>query len=294
MSASNVTSTPSLSTRFSVWFKSIPLVTRSVIAVCVTIQLIEYIFGSVTGHICIYPPKIVNSHEYWRLFTAAWFHGGILHILMNMMAFQGLGTTIERQLGSLSLLYNIILFDLLIAILHVFISSVTFYTGLYLDFLFQCTVGLSGVIFALLVININNSESPSQNLFGFLNVPTKIYPWVLLIVLQIIMPGVSFVGHLSGILIGYLYSYGYLDRLQFSSTTLSSIESSCFFRGFMSLDGWISNPSLGSGPKSSGPFLNNILPVFRASPSTHAFSGTGQVLGNRSESPKQGTSLPKT
>jgi hypothetical protein len=34
-------------------------------------------------------------------------------------------------------------------------------------------------------------------------VPTWLYPWVLLLVLQFMLPGISFVGHVSGIIIGY-------------------------------------------------------------------------------------------
>lgn len=42
-------------------------------------------------------------------------------------------------------------------------------------------------------------------------VPTKLYPWVLLIVLQFMMPNISFLGHLSGILTGGLYAAGWLQ-----------------------------------------------------------------------------------
>jgi hypothetical protein len=47
-----------------------------------------------------------------------------------------------------------------------------------------------------------NLFAPHRSLFGFCNVPAAVYPWALLILLQIMMPGISFLGHLSGILCG--------------------------------------------------------------------------------------------
>jgi hypothetical protein len=44
----------------------------------------------------------------------------------------------------------------------------------------------------------------SRSVFGFFSVPAKLYPWVLLVLLQLLMPGISFLGHLGGILSGYL------------------------------------------------------------------------------------------
>ena len=48
------------------------------------------------------------------------------------------------------------------------------------------------------------SSSFFPSLFGLFRVPPHLYPWVLLLVIQLLMPGVSFLGHLSGILVGYL------------------------------------------------------------------------------------------
>lgn len=42
-----------------------------------------------------------------------------------------------------------------------------------------------------------------RSIFGLFTVPPRVYPWALLLVFQLLMPGVSFLGHLSGILAGY-------------------------------------------------------------------------------------------
>jgi len=58
-----------------------------------------------------------------------------------------------------------------------------------------------------MILQVNQSLDANTSLYGLIQVPTKIYPWVLLIILQIILPNVSLLGHLSGMLIGYACKY---------------------------------------------------------------------------------------
>lgn len=57
------------------------------------------------------------------------------------------------------------------------------------------------------------------------NVPARIYPFVLLIILQLLIPGISFLGHLSGILVGIGISIGAVSLLLPSQESLQKIES---------------------------------------------------------------------
>jgi hypothetical protein len=64
---------------------------------------------------------------------------------------------------------------------------------------------------------------------GMCQVPARAYPWVLLIIIQLLLPRISFVGHLSGLLIGVLQSYGCLAFLFPSSGNLNRLERSPAF-----------------------------------------------------------------
>lgn len=44
---------------------------------------------------------------------------------------------------------------------------------------------------------------PLRSVYGLLNVPSRVLPYVLLIICQIIVPNASFFGHLSGILVSH-------------------------------------------------------------------------------------------
>ena len=80
----------------------------------------------------------VKSGEYYRLITVALTHGGIFHLLFNMMAFYSLGTPIENFYGRTR--YIIIL---IVSLLAGSISSV------YLNQNPTYAVGASGMIFGL-------------------------------------------------------------------------------------------------------------------------------------------------
>ena len=67
------------------------------------------------------------------------------------------------------------------------------------------SVGFSGVLFSLAVQESYLAGTTSRSLFGMVNVPSKYYPWAMLVVMQVLMPNVSFVGHLCGLLIGFLH-----------------------------------------------------------------------------------------
>ena len=65
----------------------------------------------------------------------------------------------------------------------------------------QCAIGFSGVIFGLIVVDNGMTGAAQRSIFGFFYVPAQLYPWTLLVLWQVIMPGVSFLGHLCGVLV---------------------------------------------------------------------------------------------
>ncbi len=47
-----------------------------------------------------YPPLMFQHGEWWRLITAGFLHGGLLHIMMNSWVLFDLGTTVEQFYGT--------------------------------------------------------------------------------------------------------------------------------------------------------------------------------------------------
>jgi len=289
----NISSNPSLSTRLSVWLRSIPFTTRLVLFTCTILFSGEFVFGSWNAELCEHPWSIIHHYQFYRLVTAAGFHVGVLHILLNMMSFLPLGATLERLLGTFQFMWLILLFDFLCGSIHFLLAAASFFNPLfsYSNFINECAVGFSGVIFGLLVVNIEKSQNPTSSVFGFFSVPAKLYPWVLLVLLQFLMPGISFLGHLGGILAGYLYNYGLLDKFILPPSVVNSVESSRLVGWLVMQDGYISNPHLGDVESRGIGSFSSFLPLFRPFSQTAvsqtegtSFAGQGRVLGSQTRS----------
>ncbi|MCL1600847.1 MAG: rhomboid family intramembrane serine protease [Actinomycetia bacterium] len=82
---------------------------------------------------------LVEAGEWWRIFTAALLHGGMMHVLFNMYALYLFGPRLEQQVGSPAF-----------AALYVATAG----TGGMVSYLFgdiqQVSIGASGAIFGLL------------------------------------------------------------------------------------------------------------------------------------------------
>ena len=65
----------------------------------------------------------------------------------------------------------------------------------------QCAIGFSGVVFGLIVIDNSVSHATSRSIFGLFSVPARVYPWALMVLWQLLLPSVSFLGHLTGIVV---------------------------------------------------------------------------------------------
>eukprot|EP00887_Chlorella_sp_A99_P005875 scaffold1.g5875.t1 len=148
------------------------------------------------GAVCLNPVPVFYRLQLYRLATSAIFHAGILHLAMNMLAFVPIAASLER---------------------------------LPFDFMRQCAVGLSGVIFGLVVIDAQSSGAVGRSIFGLFSVPARAYPWVLLVVWQLLVPASSFLGHLCGVLMGQLYVWGHLRWAVPSAGTVARLERSPLF-----------------------------------------------------------------
>ena len=84
-----------------------------------------------------HPPSILGYGEYWRLITAGFLHGDLIHILMNSWAFWDLGAQVEDALGTPRYL-SVYTFSIITG----FLAS-TMFSG-------SLSVGASGAIFGLI------------------------------------------------------------------------------------------------------------------------------------------------
>jgi len=85
-------------------------VTKVLLGINVALFLAELLFGAVgamgggsarmlVDMGALVPAYVALKHEYWRLFTAMWLHGGLLHVAFNMYALYIGGSYLEMIAG---------------------------------------------------------------------------------------------------------------------------------------------------------------------------------------------------
>jgi len=89
------------------------------------------------------------------------------------------------------------------------------------------SIGFSGILFHLLVLEVHSS-SQTRSFYGLFHLSPIFYPWALLLMIQVLLPNVSFLGHVSGILAGYVQLY-WKQQQQTTNGITSSSSSIAFY-----------------------------------------------------------------
>ncbi|KAL2613588.1 hypothetical protein R1flu_025280 [Riccia fluitans] len=153
---------------------------------------------------------VVSGGQHWRLLTSSFSHVSFLHLVFNMSSLWSLGV-IESlpQLGlgiRFYLHYTLVLLTasslVVLGLYHVLIHrfKLAFYRRV-------AAVGYSCVVFGWMTILSVKHPSTKLELFGLLSLPISYAPFESLVFTSIIVPQASFLGHLSGILVGYLIAW---------------------------------------------------------------------------------------
>lgn len=183
-------------------------VIQTIVGVSVDYQLAVY-FGLV-------PPLVLNEFYIWQLFTYQFLHGGLFHLLFNMLAVWMFGCDLERRWGS----------------------------NFFLRYYFICVIG-GGILNTLFLPNqMGPSIGASAGVYGILLAYGLIYPnrivyfyflfpikmkhfvWIIGAIalyssITAGQSGIAHLAHLGGMVFGYFYLRGgnpwdrvkdYLDR----------------------------------------------------------------------------------
>jgi membrane associated rhomboid family serine protease len=147
----------------------------------------------------------------YRSLTSHVFHVHDMHLYYNMTSWLWKSRQMERRYGS-------VYYSILILVLSLSSSALSFLFARLLAvwgfpaYMDQCAVGLSAVLFALKVMLFYNSTGESSVL-GLFTVSSKYVYWVELLLVQLIDPTASWIGHAAGIGAGLLFVKGFLQPL---------------------------------------------------------------------------------
>jgi membrane associated rhomboid family serine protease len=283
---------PSLSDRVKTWWKSLELATQLLVSINVAVFIIVNSIGMSAWEYCFNPYLVVQLGQVYRVFTSPFLHGGLLHIAFNMMALSSYGPLLGREIGTFPMLYLVFLFIVVAGVMSTAVAYGAYYLGT-MQFMMECGVGFSGVLFALIVVDNHVHQVPNRSIFGCFSVPAKYYPVALLAILQLIIPGISLLGHASGLIAGYLFVWGWLRWFVPLSSRFGYIEHlSClncvctmgsFVYSSSGLDWYGSQDGvLGRQPRDDGSErVRDVESGVSVGGNSAQWTGVGRILGGR-------------
>jgi membrane associated rhomboid family serine protease len=182
---------------------------KLLIAVNVAAFLVALIVPAVTQLLGLRPADLVERLYVWQLVTYMFLHGGIFHILFNMLALWMFGVELERMWGSRYFTRFYFVSGTGAALTTLVVS---FLPGLGDDVYYAVTIGASGAVYGvLLAYALYFPHRPIYMYFVF-PIPAKYFVMIIgaisLLASMGAGGGVAHTAHLGGLVAAYLYLKG--------------------------------------------------------------------------------------
>ncbi len=182
-----------------------PIVSYALIAANVAVFLMQITSPALTARFALQPYAVAQGDQFFRLFSSAFMHYGIVHILFNMYALYVLGPPLERHLGRLRFT-SLYLLSALGGSVAVYLFSNPM----------SATVGASGAIFGLFgatAVAYKRFNLDMRWLIGLI---------IVNLVLTFSIPNISWQGHMGGLVTGALVATAYIYAPRASRTAVQA------------------------------------------------------------------------
>ena len=176
------------------------------IAVFLVTALIPPLFPFVTRVFGLTPQLVLTQLWLWQPVTYMFLHGGVTHILFNMLILWMFGVQLERIWGQQFFLRYFFVTGIGAGLATIAMALLPF--GFAEPTYLVPTIGASGAIYGLLVaFALYYPETPILMFFLF-PVPAKYFVMIIGTIAFLSVPrggGVAHIAHLGGLIVGYLY-----------------------------------------------------------------------------------------
>lgn len=146
------------------------------------------------------PYRVWNDFYFWQLFTYQFFHGGLIHLLFNMLALWMFGCSLERRWGS----------EFFLKYYFVSVVGGGIFNAVFVPGQMGPSIGASGGIYGILLAF--GLIYPNQTVLFFFLFPMKMKYFVMIIgaialhsSLASAHSGIAHLAHLGGMVFGYVY-----------------------------------------------------------------------------------------
>jgi membrane associated rhomboid family serine protease len=180
---------------------------KALIGVTVAIFVAQLVFPILTDVLGLHPVLVLRYLWIWQLGTYMFLHGGLFHILFNMLALWMFGTELERIWGTRYFLKFYLVTGVGAGALTVLFSLLPF--GFAQQVHYSNVIGASGAIYGLLLAYaIYFPDRPIYMYFVF-PIPARIFVAIMGAIAFLSSlgdsGGVANATHLGGLLVAYLF-----------------------------------------------------------------------------------------
>jgi membrane associated rhomboid family serine protease len=161
---------------------------------------------SLDGPLGLRPVAVIQGLHVWQLFTYLFLHGGVFHILFNMLALWMFGVELERMWGTRFFTKFYFVSGVGAGLFHIAASLTPFGASAYVI----PTVGASGAIYGVLLAYARYFPNRPILLYFVFPIPAKYFVMIMGVIAFMAAgegsgSGVAHTAHLGGLVAAYLY-----------------------------------------------------------------------------------------
>jgi len=187
------------------------LAIKAIVAANVTAFLVAWLVPVVSVYLGLIPGYVVDRLWVWQPVTYMFLHGGLFHLLFNMLALWMFGVELERLWGTAFFAKFYIVAGVGAAATTLVLAGLPF--GFAQELYGSLTVGASGAVYGLLLAYAMYFPNRPIYLYMLFPIPARIFVLIIGAIslwssVQEPRGGVAHATHLGGLIAGYLYLKG--------------------------------------------------------------------------------------
>lgn len=185
-------------------------VVKALIIANVVMFVLSRLAPGLTSSLGLVPEEVIGSFAIWQLVTYLFLHGGIFHILFNMLTLWMFGVELERMWGSRYFTKFYLVSGVGAGLTQILASFIPI--GPLPSLYFAQTIGASGAIYGLLLAYAMYFPHRQIMFWGLFPIEVRYFVLIMggisLLSAADGASGVAHMAHLGGIAAGYLYLKG--------------------------------------------------------------------------------------
>ncbi len=174
-----------------------------IVGINILVFLLTSVNPNLYNYLSLNVVNVVRNSMYWQFFTYMFVHGGLSHLLFNMLGLMFFGLTLEKAIGSKEFILLYIASGIFCG---VFSFAVYFFSGSYGSFL----LGATGAVYAVLLAYAVVFPRAQILFWGILPIPAPILIGIyagieLFNQFANVNSGIAHMTHLAGFAFAWLY-----------------------------------------------------------------------------------------